>query len=674
MKNKKNIVLLLVWLLLIVLIYKEWFSSGLITAGDFWPYFKSTYATRPVPLTAWDINGGYGLGGFSGPFLWIHLNLSTPITLLGRYLGLSWAFIERVWYLYPFLILIFVSPFILFRKLFPDNKFVLISVIIFSLNTYILMIIGGGQIAGVGMAYIITPLVLWSFYSLLNEGKLKFVLLAGLLFGVQIIFDLRLAYISFFAIFLLYVLNWRAFLRKGSLFNFCFALIISFALNLFWIIPTVVVHQNPIQALGSAYGSVDAVRFFSFAKLENALALMHPNWPENIFGKVGFMKSEFQFIPILAFIALIFCSKEKSNKVKKTIIFFSLVSLAGAFLAKGANEPFGNLYLFLFNTIPGFQMYRDPTKWYLLVAVSYSVLIPFAIHNTYILLKSKFPKYYFLKQLDVSNVFAFVVVFYLFFLIKPALFGELQGAFKTNPVPVEYGLFEKRLSSDHEFYRTFWIPDYQRFSFYSNAHPSMSGNNFLHVASPLEAARKINEESTKNLLQQSGVRYVVVPYDSSKEIFLKDRKYDDVQRSRVIQELKKVVWLKEKGGFGRLAVFESTSYKPHFWSTSSNISVNSIQKNSTHYTINVRNAQKGDQIIFSESFDPQWIAKDGTSTLLNKRYQNLFNGFALVRDGDYSLTLIYTPQKLVVIGEIASLIALVATLLCLARFFIKKND
>ena len=67
----------------------------------------------------------------------------------------------------------------------------------------------------------------------------------------------------------------------------------------------------------------------------------------------------------------------KSNKRK--IVFFAFLGLTGSFLAKGMNGPFGEAYAFLFKYFPGFVMFRDPTKWYLLVILSYSILIPFVL-------------------------------------------------------------------------------------------------------------------------------------------------------------------------------------------------------------------------------------------------------------------------------------------------------
>ena len=166
------------------------------------------------------------------------------------------------------------------------------------------------------------------------------------------------------------------------------------ALHAFWILPAILTHQNPLEQLGSAYSTTGAVKFFSFAALENALSLLHPNWPENLFGKTYFMKPEFLGLPILAYISLLFIStKEKTKEQKKTVqyvLYFALLALIAAFLAKGANDPFGEIYLWMFTNIPGFGVFRDSTKWYVLIAISYSLLIPFSLKHLQDIFKKKF--------------------------------------------------------------------------------------------------------------------------------------------------------------------------------------------------------------------------------------------------------------------------------------------
>lgn len=382
--------------LLLLIIFKAWFMPGLITAGDLWPYSNLIYSSRSMSLFAWDLNNGVGLGAFVGPLLWIYLNFGAPVTLLGIFLGLGWSIIERIWYLYPFFLLGFVSCYKLFSKLFSKNIFTLLSSAIFMLNSYILMVVGGGQIQGIGMAYSLIPLIVLCFLQVIEATENKKLVyksnIAGIILATQFIFDIRIAYITLVILFILWSFSGFkniAAAIKSSIFVFLVPGIVVFLLNSFWIIPTIANHKNPVEQLGPAYSSLAAVKFFSFAKFEDTVSLLHPNWPENVFGKVDFLKPEFLLLPILAFTSLLFLKKETLQK-RKFVIFFSILGLLGAFLAKGANDPFGSLYLFLFSHFPGFILFRDPTKWYILTALSYSMLIPFSVEKIYEFLKQKF--------------------------------------------------------------------------------------------------------------------------------------------------------------------------------------------------------------------------------------------------------------------------------------------
>lgn len=286
----------------------------------------------------------------------------------------------------------------------------------------------------------IVPAVLAVFLTS-KINSLKRSLLLGILFALLIALDIRIAYMMMIGvgIFLLIKFIYELRIANGGLkeqirellFEFVYIILIPSAvaglLHAFWIVPTLFVHQNPFQQLGAAYSTNEAVKFFSFATFENTVSLLHPNWPENIFGKIYFMRPQFLLLPILAYGALFFVNGKRktengeiikqvqndpaSHELRKGkekrlprvdtstlamtdenlyVIFFALLGLLGAFLAKGANDPFGGIYLWLFGHVPGFVMFRDPTKWYLLIAISYSMLVPYTVSKIYDWLSQKF--------------------------------------------------------------------------------------------------------------------------------------------------------------------------------------------------------------------------------------------------------------------------------------------
>jgi hypothetical protein len=498
--------------------------------------------------------------------------------------------------------------------------------------------------------------------------------LSGLAISLQIVLDLRIAYITLAAIFLYWLmklaLNTNLKQQASSfLFTFLIPGVISVLLNLFWILPTLVNRQNPIEELGAAYSSLGAVKFFSFAQLENSIGLLHPNWPENIFGKVNFMQPEFLLLPILAFAALFFIKKSQDVKEGIYILFFALLALIGTFLAKGANEPFGGIYLWSFGHFPGFMMFRDPTKWYTLIALSYSVLIPFTIWKIYVWLGSLEK----LRVFRLAKIFLLLVVAGLLFLIRPAISGQLTGAFQAVQIPNEYIKLENYLSPQDNFSRTLWIPTVQRFAFYNNQHPTVPAQDLFNLYSNDQLFDKLKQKSTENLLQELSIKYVIVPYDSQGEIFLNDRQYDEKAYQKLVNEIKTISWLKPINGFGRIAVFVVSDVKGHFWTTAKTMSVDYKYVIPVEYSVTVKNAHQGDVLVFAESYDKNWEVKNPAFTIHSLKFEGRFNSFVLPASGDYRLDVYYTLQNAVNVGEIVSGVALVISIFIMFVLFLKKK-
>ncbi|MDO8658559.1 MAG: hypothetical protein Q7K55_07485 [Candidatus Levybacteria bacterium] len=465
-------------------------------------------------------------------------------------------------------------------------------------------------------------------------------------------------------------------------------------LNLFWIFPLISDKSAFVSGLGPAYTSSGITKFLSFAFLENSFSLLQPNWPENVFGKVYFMRPEFIILPIIAYASLFFINSKfthstssgqssKSQLAVKNynnngtmkqlssekILFFALLGLIGAFLAKGAKEPFGDIYLWMFNHFPGFSMFRDPTKWYLLVAISYSVLIPYSIWNVYEKIKScaKFSIFNFKfllksKIFNFQNLFLLLVICYLLFLIQPAMLGKLTGTFKNHEIPQEYVKSKDVLAKDKQFYRTLWLPKFQRFGFYSNNHPAISSEEFFGTASVSGILKQLNEPGIQKKLGETAIKYIIVPLDSESEIFLDDRKYDKRKYESITFELDKLHWLKKVNDLGQLKVYELDDLQDKFFILSSQKFSTQLKYkmiNPSLYELNIKNGQKGETIIFSEKYNKNWILNDKNFSVESKPYKNIMNSFLLPRSGDYKVSVFYKPQKYAEAGMVLSLSTIV---------------
>jgi hypothetical protein len=670
---------ILLFTIFVVLIFRNWLTAYEIIGGD-WPYFyeENIKAFNFLP-PAWSSTQGNGLGGH---ILVYPLDSYLYFTgwLFSNIFKIPWTIAYRIFWFGMFIFLSGVSLFYLFKHILPKTllPYRLLGTTLYLTNTYILMVVSGGQM-GVALGYATAPLVLTRFLKLINillirekrdfRLKIKHSLSAGLVFAVQVMFDLRIAYITIAAVILYLLTNGYYNVLKRSkpnalsliLYSLIIPLCITGLMHAFWILPFLFIGQGSITELGAAYSTSEAVKFFSFAKLENTISLLHPNWPENIFGKIGFMKAEFLILPLLAYSSLFFISKNQDPRTKNYVLYFVLLGLTGAFLAKGANDPFGKIYLSLFDHIPGFVMFRDPTKWYTLVAISYSVLIPFSILSIYEWLKSKIKDQKSKTQIKYQKyspiIFFLFTILYLIFLIHPAIFGQLGGTFRKHEVPSEYIKLKSLLYNDKDFYRTLWIPSQSRFTFSSSTHPAIEAGALFLATDAASLADKLKSKDAENLLSDLSIKYIIIPHDPYGEIFIEDRKYSQDKRGQYEKALTSVLWIK-KVQDNKITIYETKKQKNLFWISGNENNVSYDKISSTKYIVSIKNAAKNDKLVFSENFSSYWVMKTKTGEVYSTKTINGLNGFMLHDTGNYTVIVEFSYAKHYLYGMIISFCAL----------------
>lgn len=531
--TKYHLLLLLV-IVIPIFIYSSWFDfAKTLSSGD-WPYLF------PENIKEFEV--------LKPPLIWLEPYYRLTAKIGVELFSLSWETTEKLFWFLPFIIISLISSFIfinsIIKKIVDSSSKLILSIIgclIFTTNTYVLMIVGGGQM-GIAMAYAVTPAVLYYIFDILEKPstskKNRSFFSAVIITSLQIMFDPRIFLLTFFiifcyVIFLLHSSNILSFNLK----KIVIILISSIILNLFWIIPG-------IFSDGKNYNEIitfEGVDYLSFAKFSDTISLLHPNWPENIFGKIYFMRFEFILLPLIAFSFLIF------NFKNNITIFFELIALIGIFLAKGANPPFGEIYLWLTN-LPGFFAFRDSTKFYLLIITAYSILIPYSLLSLINWLSERIKNKTCLKA-EVKNFIAFtfygLFIIYWLFLIRFSLQGKLTGTFKPRGVPSEYFRLKDFIKNQNEQFATFWIPERQRFGFSSNIHPAINCLEIFGTTDIDKIIKEIKKPNMKDILKSQKIRYLIVPYDSEKEIFLMDRRYDPLQNKKIEKIIGSLSWLQK---------------------------------------------------------------------------------------------------------------------------------
>lgn len=645
---------------IVVWVFRAWFWGGVITAGDIHYIYPDALGERFTIPQAW-------AGEFRAPFLF-----SYPQHFLSGFfasLGFSFAVVERLVWFWPAIGVGWVSSVILFRRVFPGNKFWMLAPLIYTTNTYFLMIAGGGQM-GVALGYALAPLTIWAWQRLMVcHGKelIKASLVAGVITALQIAGDLRTTYVALLGVGFIFV--WQVLVRiraKREIWEIGGASVIGLCtvvlIHAYWILPLIWFGRNPTQDLASVYTSRQAVEFFSFADLPHTFSLLHPNWPENIFGKVSFFRPEFLILPVIVSFSLwrvmeLLVRKRKSERIEiekslKILCWFGIL-IMGAIMAAGVNSPIGGVYVWLFENVPGFVMFRDPTKFYLLVALSYAILIPIAIDELSKLLRKWFPK-----------LIAMMIFLGLWMvLLAPVWRGEVKGTFITTQVPVEYERWAERLSGEVEFSRTLWLPEKQRFSFVSLNHPYFDGQLVSRESSVSGILNWLNKPETSNWLRRRSVKYVIVPIDTYEEIFLTERKHDESKRLDLITQLDEVPWLVKLTGYEPLSVYQIANIYQRVWTEDKSgqvRNVNYVFHSPSEIEVEIEEKDMGNRLVVNENYDPGW-----KYSISGREFDTELTDDNLLRadlNQAGKVRIYYQPQKIMNLGTGVSLVTLVLLL------------
>lgn len=459
---KKAALLFLILALLIV--YWQWFIPGPKVATDY-PIISSS-ALKPfynIPQL-WSEYGAEGLGEYTVFTLW-----SWPFVFVSSVfanLGFGFEFRERFLIIFPFLIFGLGGMWMLGKEMKFSHTARFITTLFYLTNTYILTVLDGGQLT-IGLAYSLFPI---SFLVIKKsiQGGLPSKILAGLSIWIIGFLDFRFTYVMalFTLIYFIFELmflkgekriNWiTGWLKTGIVSGF-----ILIGLNAYWLIPII-----KVPLAGSVISSLIQTDYTSYINLGHPMLMLTPNWFINVFGVITKLRFEFVLITAFAFLAPILRSKDKA------LGFWLILALISIFLTKGTAEPFGSIYKWFYLNIPGFSLFRDSTKFFFLVAISYAVLIGTTTDE--ILRKIKSRKFIFLKI-----IFPLAVTAFLLLTIWPAPIGVMTGTFSSPPLEKEYSKLNKYFEEDRKFSRVFWIPAIAPQASLTASHPHIEASRLV---------------------------------------------------------------------------------------------------------------------------------------------------------------------------------------------------
>ncbi len=611
-----------------IVLHRGWFFDYSVNTHADWGYFtlESQRALFSLPHIWNSTHQGY-----------VDLGLSFyPINVLWGGLGYvtNFAISERILYFFPSVIVCVISSYFLIRKVSNSPHGALFGSLVFSYNTYFLNARLGHLT--LMMAFALAPLFLLLFILTLERRSYWYALLAGLTASLLSFYEFRgfyvvgwivIFYFIYFSFFLIDRKNFfRQIVRYSSFLFLVFGIVIL--TNFYWLYGYTSLGTLSSNAIFNRdlFGS-------EFLLFSNSITLSHPFWTGT--EPTAFVRQSIPFyrwfLPVFALCGLFFARKNKYS------VFFGFVSLLGILLAKQDNTPFPGIYMWLYASFPGFNAFREASKFFFIVALGYSALIGFLI--SWLWEETK------LKSILILRWIVPIIIIMIVLVDSRGFFTqEVKTLITPRTIPRDYVLTNTFIQSQDSYFKTLWVPLNPRWSTSTQFHPRNDTHWLIYNSlSSFVAEKRFNSSLEDDslmlyLLQHPyfdriidilSVKYVMVP--------LADKANDDnlfsfyeTERSEFVKALDTLSFLRRKDiGTDEVIVFENEGYRSKVYLTSeldtytqSNMFINIYPRfiSPDHYDFELTNISKPIYINFSEAFHPDWSLRAGSFSYLSQLY------------------------------------------------------
>ena len=688
----------------IAVVYRGWLAHGVISYAD-WNYASDARLRDFLPIpTIWNALGGTGGADItSGPLL--------PLVFVQAVLydlGLTHDVTTRLVWIFLGLI---AGPFAAYKlavSLYSNRLAGVVSALFVAFNFYIMRILSGGQLT-VGSGCLLIPVILWLFYRAVNQPSASRISLTGLILGVQIMYDLRSTYLTL-GVLLLFSLYYvlaqssaaemrRAFLR--IILQFVAIALIALLMHLYWLLPGRYAEKI---ALPKGYTSVGWVATLSYFLFGNAFTIYRP-----LLGQEPFILPYLFLLPILAFAAFL---RRRPTYVDLFLISLALITI---FFVKGGNDPGGAIYNWLFTHLPGFNMYRDPSKFYQPLALAYALLLG----RTVTLLSPRASKGTDARpsRLRKAGRWAVPLLCFIpvFAAVWPIATGSPYGTLVPVNVPSEYIALQHFIDAQPHFFRVLWVFGQTEYIGDSDQHPAFGadtvGQQIQSYRSPIPLPNSFAAKTwllshrAQEVLRALSVKYVAVGDNLNPGDLPSVTAENRAAEARYLALVRRAFPHDAETRIGNIHLFRNPSYLPQMFITGTPISVaqahHLLQRAAapqgsgihqtgklgeypvacngcfsdvstpharTRYEIMVHHETHPFLLVLNQSFDPNWDAYIEPSNAPQPfwwtwrhpavLHQNHFtvNGFAnawwIDKPGSYRIVVEYWPQRLTDVGFI----------------------
>jgi hypothetical protein len=554
-----------IWPILIPLVYAfsvfhAWFGSGLIIGDDQFRFSHDVLASSFPWRSAWDGSFAFGHStADSSPAypLW------SIAGLLAR-AGADFALIERAIWLWPLFLCLAIAPFAFALRITRNAWAAAIAACVFAVNTWTIALVQRGQIPSL-VAYALIPFAMLAFESLLERRRAATAVRFAALFTMQIIYDLRYAYITAIACAMMWLIGaLRVSMdrssreagarRPGFAMAAVWTIAAAAAFNAYWILPQLVAPTH----LPVGY---DTLRYYlsasSYESLAHAAALFYPFYHYYQGGDpfaVAPVEAAFFALPILAALAAFAAWRNP------WALPLAAIAIIGVATTSGPHSPFGPLNQFAFLHVPGMKLFRDSSKFTSLVAFGYAGL--FALGFAWMISRIRDRIGAPARWTEPLAACAIVVAYIV--LMRDAYDPQRASNFAATTLSADDIAMQAYLDKSPDYFRTLLFPTWRPHLVGSERHPVVSADYILDYAAadgglgdlfPTAANLfdRLSSPVTPVLLAQAGVRYIVVDDDPLKQLY--EPYQFDIEYAESVDFFRARPWLHEVATFGRYVVF-----------------------------------------------------------------------------------------------------------------------
>ena len=479
---KRNLIYFLALSIPLLFVFKILFTKSTLVWGDA-PFFTHEGLKELVKEPYIWTSRNQSFGGVN-LLLWLY-----PIMFIYGFLHKLFSFsnseLLKIIFYFPSIILSVLTSSMLAKFLKFKRVGIFFTSLFYSLNTYFILLIDGGQV-GVALAYSIFPLSILSLKLLSESFKRKSFLLAVISSLLITLIDFRISLISFLMVSLwIFIENYKNFkLLSKKIIALFLVFLICISINLYWIFPLLRIENTNLST---------SVTDLKFTSLLNSLLLYQPHWPINQFGKITPPPFYFILLPIIIFLPLTF---KKDSKYLNFVFLF----LIFAFLTKGATNPLGIIYEKLVKTSSIGIVFRDSSKFF----------IPLFLLASLVIGKN--------LQTKSSKIIIVIIYFYLIFTVHDALTGNIKGVLTEKSIPKDIQIINDNLKSEKNFARTLWFPKISNYAFQSQKSEAISAVDLINLRpfsyqnTGTDVFNFIYKSSYQSWFELLGIKYIILDH------------------------------------------------------------------------------------------------------------------------------------------------------------------